>query len=161
MKVKYGQNFLNKKYAQIFTNVVNRYIPSRSTVIEIGAGKGIITQILNQFYNVVCYEIDVSFYKYLNKDIVIWKCFLKNDIQTRYFIGNLPFYCSKDIILNIVLKKSFRIGVFIVGDYFLKKHRNIFQLENLEIINYIKVPGSSFYPICKFNAEIIVIRRNC
>ena len=161
MKVKYGQNFLNKKFAYIFADVVNRYIPSRSVIVEIGAGKGIITHILNQLHNIVCYEIDVSFYKYLHRDIVIWKCFLKNDIQTRYFIGNLPFYCSKDIVLNIVLKKSFRIGVFIVGDYFLKKHCNIFQFKNLEIIRHTKLPGSSFYPICKFNAEIIVIRRNC
>ena len=116
-KKKYGQNFL------IDTNIINKIIDSVSInsndkIIEIGPGKGYLTQELKTFNNeLYCFEIDNDMNKFLSKleddkTRIIYNDFLNVNLN-EYFnrddnirvIANIPYYITTPIIEHLIESK--------------------------------------------------------
>tara|TARA_B100000959_G_scaffold268890_1_gene314055 strand:- start:124 stop:867 length:744 start_codon:yes stop_codon:yes gene_type:complete len=107
-KKKWGQNFLIDK------NICNKIVSSlelksNDSILEIGPGKGAITNLLTQkALKVVAIEIDNNLCEILNqKNIsnlkVINEDILKTNIKgytSRIIVGNLPYYITTPIIFN-------------------------------------------------------------
>jgi len=110
-KKKFGQNFLVDRY--FITKIIYEINPKReSSILEIGPGKGAITEpILKKINHISVVEIDPDMIKILkhkisNKNISI----LAEDvlgINDEFFkkfnkiIGNLPYYIATEIILKL------------------------------------------------------------
>ncbi len=108
---KLGQHFLIDK--NIIRKIVNAFSPSESDLIlEIGPGKGILTEELIKFSkNLILVEIDRELVqelekrfpeiKIINKDIL--ECNFAQEFFANKFrvIGNLPYYITSPILFKI------------------------------------------------------------
>jgi len=137
-KVRWGQHFLNdkkvlKKIAKkIFQNIENEKI---KFIVEIGAGKGEVTEFLlkntkKSQIKILAIEKEKKFCEILKKKFKKFKNLeiLNTDIRdffNKYFFsqklqkyivwGNLPFYLAKDLILKFLeTKNSPKRMVFLV-----------------------------------------------
>lgn len=117
-KKKYGQNFLKDSSLVAKISQVAQ-IPEDSLVIEIGAGKGILTeQLAKRAKYVLSYEIDLElksflidkFQQYSNVSFV-FDDFLKRDVSQDianyqvshiYIVANLPYYITTPIIMKLI-----------------------------------------------------------
>lgn len=117
-KKKYGQNFIKNKY--IVEKMVNEaQIPDDTLVIEIGPGKGVLTeQIIKFARKVICYEIDKDLQPFLDEKFkntdninIIYDDFLNRNIEEDiqdykfkyiYFIANVPYYITTPILMKII-----------------------------------------------------------
>ena len=111
-KKKWGQNFLIDK------NMCNKIVSSinlkkSNSIIEIGPGKGAITELLSKKFNeVIAIEIDKELCQILNeKNItnlkIINQDILKTDIENyscKTIVGNLPYYITSPIIFKFFEK---------------------------------------------------------
>ena len=120
-KKRLGQNFLKNKAIVDKIATINTDT-SKSLVIEVGPGGGILTkELANNYKNVLAYEIDESLKDELNKRIssfsnvdIIYKDFLKVDISEDikkynydklYFISNVPYYITSPILVKLIESK--------------------------------------------------------
>lgn len=107
-----SQNFL---YSRKLVNqlVHNSSIGEKDTVLEIGPGKGIITEVLLEIsQKVIAVEFDAEWVHYLqlkfnnfgNKFLLIHKDFLKYDLPTIPYkvFANIPFSIEGEIIRKLV-----------------------------------------------------------
>jgi 23S rRNA (adenine-N6)-dimethyltransferase len=110
--LKYSQNFLTSTslIADVLTKVPDEVF---STVIDIGAGKGIITEVLSRWYKkVIAYEIDNKLVpelktKFQNNPTVH---IVNKDFRTATLpeneswsvFANIPFFLTADIIKKLV-----------------------------------------------------------
>lgn len=107
MKIKQTQNFLKNK--QLVENLIDEAnIENTDLVLDIGAGKGIITEVLsNNAKKVYAYELDKKLYKYLestfgnnpkvrlfNEDFLL----LELPNQAYKVFANIPFAISTQIL---------------------------------------------------------------
>ena len=117
-KKKFGQNFIKNKI--IVERIVNEAkIISDTLVIEVGPGKGILTEEVSKCANgVICYEIDESLKPFLDdkfsdneKVNIIYEDFLNSDIEEDikkyefkyiYFVANVPYYITTPILMKII-----------------------------------------------------------
>lgn len=117
-KKKYGQNFIKNKY--IVEKMINEaQIPDNTLVIEIGPGKGVLTeQIIKFAEKVICYEIDKDLQPFLDEKFknidninIIYDDFLSRNIEEDiknykfkyiYFIANVPYYITTPILMKII-----------------------------------------------------------
>ena len=116
-KKKFGQNFLKDK--KIIKNIVDcANIDEDSLVIEVGPGKGILTeQLSKKAKRVLCYEIDLDLEnilteKFDNSNVqVIYDDFLNRNISEDiknynckkiYFVSNVPYYITTPILLKLI-----------------------------------------------------------
>lgn len=115
-KKQYGQNFLTDK--NLLKKIVSEAHLENKNVIEVGPGKGALTQfILPAAKKFVAYEIDKSLKEYLDPLIekgltVKYGDFLNSDlnedIKTFFnneevqFIGNLPYYITSPILFKVL-----------------------------------------------------------
>ena len=107
-KKRWGQNFLIDK------NICNKIVSSfelkpTDSILEIGPGKGAITDLLTQkVKKVIAIEIDSNLCEILNKKNIpnleiINRDILKtntNKYPTKIIVGNLPYYITTPIIFN-------------------------------------------------------------
>lgn len=117
-KKKFGQNFL-KDVSIVEKIVAIGKIKSKSLVIEVGPGGGIMTKELSKVAtNVLAYEIDTSLESELNKRLssctnvkILYKDFLNShlcddiaefDYDNLYFISNVPYYITTPIIIKLI-----------------------------------------------------------
>lgn len=123
MKTKWGQNFLiDKNIAKKIVRFLE--IAPEDTIIEIGPGKGILTNIIAEYNcriiaveidEILCTELNKVFKKnknvqIINADFLKWEFPLqKNKIK---FIGNLPFCSATAIIEKVISRNDFDSGVF-------------------------------------------------
>ena len=144
-KKKFGQNFL--KDINVVKKIVrSAEIDSKSLVIEVGPGGGIMTRELSMVAdNVLAYEIDeelkeehdkrlgdrdnitILFQDFLESDIV--KDVEKYDYDKLYFVSNVPYYITTPIILKLIdsglrFEKIVMMVQKEVGDRFSTKSGN-------------------------------------
>lgn len=141
-KKQFGQNFiLDKNFMNALVRDFN--LPSNSYVLEIGAGAGVLTEVLaNNFEKVVSFEIDKTLTEHLQaienqhknlkfvfKDVLsvetseIDSFFDKNF----YLIANLPYYITSQIIFKFLFESKKLSQMFVmvqkeVGVRFCAKH---------------------------------------
>ncbi len=118
-KKKYGQNFLvDNKILAFLSSCLD--ITSNDLIIEIGPGKGALTEILlAKKAQIVCYEIDLDMKPYLdkinNKNLTIkYEDFINSNIvedlkafkyQNIFLVANIPYYITTSIIKKIINSK--------------------------------------------------------
>ena len=124
-KKSLGQNFLIDK--RVKTKIVkNLYLDDKDIVVEVGPGKGALTEIIyNKVNNLIAVEYDDYLYsdlksRYDNTNIKIINAdaklidisnYLENGTSYK-FVGNLPYNVANKIILNFlksVCKPEFMI----------------------------------------------------
>ena len=126
-KKRWSQNFLtDRNIARIAVESAD--IEEKDTVVEIGAGKGILTSILaEKGARVYAYEIDKGLVNYLKTTLsnrgnvhIIEEDFLKADLN-RFsyvpikFVANLPYHITSPIIKKILLSSlDIRSCIFMV-----------------------------------------------
>lgn len=125
---KYSQVFLkNTKTAQNIVLEFEKHTPYDKKILEIGPGKGILTQYLIKKYpQYWAVEIDKNMVEFLREKFkgikIINTDILKYEISDfSYFIGNLPYHISTKITEKIVSNKKFRVGVFMFQKEVAKK----------------------------------------
>ncbi|NPA63100.1 MAG: 16S ribosomal RNA methyltransferase A [Methanococci archaeon] len=179
-KKKLGQCFLMDK------NFVNKAVESSNLtkddiVLEIGLGKGILTEELaKNAKKVYVIEIDKSLEPYANKlkEIynnieIIWDDALKVDLNTLDFnkvIANLPYQISSPITFKLI-KKGFDLAVLMYQYEFAKRMvakegtkdygRLSVAVQSRADVEFItKVPPTAFHPKPKVYSALIKIKPN-
>lgn len=120
--IKYSQNFLKEK--SLIKNLLEKTsISKKDTVIEIGAGKGIITEkLVKRCNNVVAIEKDQKLFLHLKerfKDIdnisLINNDFLEEDLDfnDKKIFSNIPFNITTEIINKITNSDNSPIDSYI------------------------------------------------
>jgi len=144
-KASLGQNFLvNRNIAE---KIVRRFLPVSGPIVEIGPGKGVVTDLLVRYRDqnpIIAVELDNSlFYKLknnyaqtdgftiLNRDILkIELARILPDAETAAatkpgnvnVIGNVPYYISKEIIDWVIRHHQYiGTGVFMMQKEFTDK----------------------------------------
>ncbi|MDG6224407.1 MAG: 16S rRNA (adenine(1518)-N(6)/adenine(1519)-N(6))-dimethyltransferase RsmA [Candidatus Thermoplasmatota archaeon] len=109
-----GQNFLTDRY--VANRIIETIPQGTSKVIEIGPGKGILTEMmLTKGIKVMAIEIDNRLSRYLKDKFKGYDLELINDDimnhldgnllkRGDYIISNLPFYLSSNFILRLLEK---------------------------------------------------------
>jgi len=118
-KKRLGQHFLIDH--TIARNIVNSLSEKQRSVLEVGAGMGVLTQFLLQRPDVDLFivEIDAESVKYLQKhypkiaEKIIEQDFLKMELSTIFknnsfsIIGNFPYNISSQILFKVLEYKDF------------------------------------------------------
>jgi 16S rRNA (adenine1518-N6/adenine1519-N6)-dimethyltransferase len=183
--VKLGQNFLiNKGVAK---KIVSALFPINNTVLEIGPGKGILTDLLlkkieeeNISVEIILVELDEELadvlkekkenYRVVNDDILKIKLvdFKKKGFQ---IIGNVPYYISKEIIDWIIFNENYiDSGVLMFQKEFIEKLLFPKDLKDKNpqsiIFNYLfdtkkvsSVSPGSFFPIPKVSSSVFSFKK--
>lgn len=181
MKIKksLGQNFLvDKNYVNKIINELA--INENDLIIEIGAGKGILTKRLKEKKaNLIAYEIDeelkpfllpledeqtkIIFADFLNADLSIFK----NIAKELKVVGNIPYYITTPIIKKLI-DSNLNITTMIlmvqkeVANRFMALAKTkeygyftLFLRYYFDIIKITDVLPTSFHPIPKVTSTII------
>lgn len=122
-RIKYSQNFL--KNAELVKNLVGKSGISRNdTVVEIGAGEGIITtELLNKAGKVIAFEADGHLFDELEKKFkgntslqLNLEDFLKIDLPSYPYkvFSNIPFNITSAIIKKLTLEKHPPIDSYLI-----------------------------------------------
>lgn len=186
-KKKYGQNFLSDE------NLVNKIarsalIKPNSLTIEVGPGKGILTnELIKYSTNVISYEIDMDLQEYLEnrfKNInnlkIIYGDFLKRNIlediceykyDNIYFVSNVPYYITSPILIKlidtkipfnkIVMMVQEELGERLSASPKTKSYSSITVLLNYlyDVKREFKVNRNMFKPIPNVDSEVISLTR--
>ena len=186
-KKKYGQNFLSDE------NLVNKIarcalIKPNSLTIEVGPGKGILTnELIKYSTNVISYEIDLDLEQYLKKRFenvdnleIIYGDFLKRNISDDinkykydniYFVSNVPYYITSPILLKlidtkipfekIVMMVQEELGERLSASPKTKSYGSITVLLNYfyDIKREFKVNRNMFKPVPNVDSEVISLTR--
>ncbi|MFV9451329.1 16S rRNA (adenine(1518)-N(6)/adenine(1519)-N(6))-dimethyltransferase RsmA [Mycoplasma sp. 4463] len=177
-KKKFGQNFL--KDQNILRKIINVFDVKEQKVLEIGPGRGALTNyLLNAGAYVTAFEIDTDMVDVLNKEInnpnfkLIHQDFLEADItnfKDTYIIANIPYYITTDILFKIFENKDNFEGVLVMvqkevaqrvcakpntKDYSKLSVSSQFLADcKLEFI----VPANAFSPAPKVESAILSLR---
>lgn len=136
MSASIGQNFLvNQNVAE---KIVKKFLPVEGKILEIGPGKGILTDLLvkyRQDNKITAIELDEALYyklrdKYTENFEVLNRDILKIDLNRLFpdteekihIIGNVPYYISKDLIDWVIQHvKRIKKGIFMMQKEFVDK----------------------------------------
>ncbi|MBP7795670.1 MAG: ribosomal RNA small subunit methyltransferase A [Elusimicrobiales bacterium] len=175
---KYSQVFLkNKEIAQDIVREFEIFAPKNKKIIEIGPGKGVLTEFLFNDYgdNYTGIEIDPCMVDIIKNRFngikIINKDFLEADIDydISYFIGNLPYHISTAIIEKLLSYTHFDSGVFMLQR---EVSRKITASEKKSDYGYISalvnlvadteylfdVSKNNFYPVPAVDSGVISVR---
>ncbi|NLH39670.1 MAG: ribosomal RNA small subunit methyltransferase A [Elusimicrobia bacterium] len=175
---KYSQVFLkNKEIAQNIVKEFEILAPKDKKIIEIGPGKGILTEFLFNDYKenytgieIDPYMVDIIKNKF-NGIKIINKDFLEADIDydTSYFIGNLPYHISTAIIEKLLSYTHFDSGIFMLQREVSKKLTSSYESFEYGYISALvnlvadteylfDVSRNDFYPIPAVDSGVISVR---
>ena len=118
-KKRLGQHFLTDNI--IAQNIVNSLSKKQHSILEVGAGMGVLTKLLLEIPDIELFvvEIDTESVNYLRKhypilsEKIIEYDFLKLDISTIFktnsfsIIGNFPYNISSQILFKVLENKDF------------------------------------------------------
>lgn len=134
-KQKLGQHFLYDK--KIAEKIISTIHSSEEAIIEIGPGKGIMTELLagqggerpiiaiekdKELYNNLLSSENLKGVEILNKDILKFNIGEVSESKNITILGNIPYYISKEIIDWIISENEFiSSGTLLVQkEFFLK-----------------------------------------
>lgn len=120
--IKYTQNFYNNT-SKISKLVSSIGIKENDIVLDVGAGKGVLTNELGKYCkNVIAYELDSEYYEILKHTfhdrkniLLVNEDFTKAHLPTRPFkvFANIPFSQTSDIINKITSDESQLIEAYL------------------------------------------------
>ena len=180
-KKSLGQNFLVD--LNIIKKIVNLIEINNKNILEIGPGKGALTDfilqkkpkslILIEKDNIFFEELKYKYQKFknlkvLNKDVLKFN-FEKNLKNNTVIFGNLPYNISSQILTNVIRMKSplkytdlifmfqKEMGERIVGKFKTSKYGRLSILTSfkLKIENKFHVSPNCFIPVPKVNSTVI------
>lgn len=129
-----GQHFLVNR--SIARKMVAMLCPGNTSILEIGAGKGILSELLLEFYpehRIVLVELDSQLHSRLShtfgsrcrvlRDSILNVRLARLPFSGKFsLIGNIPYYLSKEIInWSIAESGSVRKGIFMLQKEFADK----------------------------------------
>lgn len=131
MDIKNSQNFLHDK--KLVEEIVNKaHFKLNLPVLEIGAGKGIITDELIKKYDLLALELDTNLYnnlkeKYSDKNVeIINSDILEYEFKKDYNVfSNIPFNITSNILTKL-LKDNHIFDIYLIMQYepFLRYAKN-------------------------------------
>lgn len=184
-KKQFGQNFIfDKNFISSFISSFN--LSSSSQILEIGAGAGVLTEVLAEnFSKVVSFEIDTTLTEHLEnlkkkydnltfvfKDVLeVETSKIDNMFSGNYnLVANLPYYITSQIIFKFLFESKNLSSMFVmvqkeVGDRFCAKTSTrdygiptvlINSFGSCEIVK--NVPRTVFTPVPNVDSCIINIK---
>ena len=181
-KKKWGQNFLSDKNL-LGAIVTDAGVDENTTVLEIGAGAGALTEELcKRAKRVVAYEIDESLKPVLKERLspysnveVVFGDFQKADLQTieenlqsYKVVANLPYYITSPVVMTFVEEAKACTGITVMVQEEVARRFCASAGDNDygaitaaiarkgEAVITRKVPRSMFYP--RPNVDSAVVR---
>ena len=157
--MKYDQHFLiDFEIAKQIVSLLE--IKKNEKVLEIGLGKGILTQYLNG--NITVIEIDKNLCKELKEKFpnvkVINKNILKYNGNFDKIISNVP-YSICEPLMNKLMKMEFKKAILIVPINFMNKGAlNLLMPHFFEINELMQINRVAFYPIPKIDSKVLEIK---
>ncbi len=129
-------------------------------ILEIGPGKGILTQFLKGDISVV--EIDKQLCMGLKEKFPNIKIINANILKYNHnfdkIISNVP-YSICEPLMNKLLKMNFKKAILMVPEQFMEKGvLNLLMNYFFDIKNLLHVNKHAFYPIPKTNSKVIKIK---
>ena len=157
--MKYDQHFLQDfETAKQIVNFLD--IKNNEKVLEIGPGRGILTQYLKG--NVTLTEIDKKLCKYLKEKFPEFKIIninilnYNNDFDK--IISNVP-YSICEPLMNKLLKMEFKKAVLMFPEKFMTKGLlSLVMPHFFEIKLLTNVSKTLFYPLPKINSKVLEIK---
>jgi len=143
-----SQNFLRSQKL-VAKLIRHSSIGKTDTVIEIGPGRGIVTEeLLKVSGKVIAVELDSKLYNLLREKLQVHRNldlvqtdFLKFELPTYTFkvFANIPFIITTDIIRKLTSEKSFQEGYLVVQKEAAKKFKWVtIRLTQSNDIDFIK-----------------------
>lgn len=172
--IKYTQNFYNNT-SKISKLVSSIEIKENDIVLDVGAGKGILTNELGKYSkNVIAYELDSEYYEILKHTfhdrkniLLVNEDFTQVHLPKKPFkvFANIPFSLTADIVNKITSDESQLSEAYLFvqkesGDRFVGKPRNtqiatiLSYRFNIEIIDSFQ--RGDFKPIP--NVDIVLLK---
>jgi 16S rRNA (adenine1518-N6/adenine1519-N6)-dimethyltransferase len=157
--MKYDQHFLNDlELAKKIVSFLD--IKDNEKVLEIGPGKGILTQFLKG--NITLIEIDKNLCNELKNKFpnmkIINENILKYKINFDKIISNVP-YSICEPLMNKLLKMNFKKAILTVPENFMNKGvLNLTMNHFFEIKELLIIPKNSFYPIPRVESKVLEIK---
>lgn len=161
--MKFDQHFMvDKELVKKITDYLD--INDKNSVLEIGGGKGILTEeLVKRTKNLTVVEIDTKLYLHLKSnfpDIDVINDNVLHFYKLEYdkIVGNLP-YSIIEGLMRILVNSDFKLAVFTVPRDFMKENllgllmNFFFDIERLDVIL-----RKAFNPIPKVTSEIIRIK---
>lgn len=187
-KKKLSQNFLiSSEYIKKFNDSVELLCDSKNKIIEIGPGRGAITDGLYNIFkkNLFLVEIDRDLYQYLQSRYsyiysnIFHKDFLKFEISQIVFdefdkvncVGNLPFGVSTPILFHLLDSKNFidkmcfilqkEVAMRLAAKPGNKAYGipSIFFQAHYEVEYKYEIPPEAFFPRPKVTSSVVTISK--
>jgi 16S rRNA (adenine1518-N6/adenine1519-N6)-dimethyltransferase len=171
---KLGQNFLvNKKIAEKEVSLAD--VNSNDVVLEVGPGKGVLTNLLaEKAKKVICIEIDIYLVSFLKKMVSDNVLLINKDVLDVDFnnipcfnkiVSNLPYQISSPVTFKF-LDFGFDLGVFIYQKEFAERlvaKPGSKNYSRLSVSVYYKsfceiiqtVSKGCFYPVPRVDSSIV------
>lgn len=180
-KKQFGQHFLINQ--QVVEQITEAIISFQLPVLEVGPGKGVLTQQLNHLAQFKCIEIDREAQEYLvQKQIVtpnqlIAQDFLKLSLpevfeNKPYLIaGNFPYNISTQIVFKILENRQnipVMVGMFqkeVADRICSSNHTKQFGILSVLVQAYyhtstlVHVDAQSFFPPPKVQSSVIILQQ--
>ena len=157
--MKYDQHFMID--VEVAKNIVSFLdIKENEKVLEIGSGKGVLTQFLKG--NITVVEVDKKLCKKLKEKFPNIKIINANilDYNGNFdkIISNVP-YSICEPLMNKLVKTNFKKAILTVPDKFLEKGvLNLVMKHFFEINKIIDINKHAFYPVPKVNSKVLEIK---
>ena len=185
-KKKFGQNFLSDK--NLLTQIVEKSgAMSDDIVVEIGTGKGALTEVLSKYAKkVYSFEIDTELQEFLTEKFqdsnveIIFKDVMKVDDKTLNeivggkfrLVANLPYYVTSPILTRFLQNENMISATVMVQEEVAD--RIVAQPKSkdygvLTIIcqmfgsakKVIRVNRKMFYPVPNVDSAVVHIEKEC
>ena len=157
--MKYDQHFMID--VEVAKNIVSFLdIKENEKVLEIGSGKGVLTQFLKG--NITIVEVDKKLCKRLKEKFPNIKIINANilDYNGNFdkIISNVP-YSICEPLMNKLVKTNFKKAILTVPDKFLEKGvLNLVMKHFFEINKIIDINKHAFYPVPKVDSKVLEIK---
>jgi len=157
--MKYDQHFLQDfEAAKKIVSFLD--IKKNEKILEIGPGKGILTQYLHE--KVTLIELDKRLCKELKEKFPQFKVINRNvlgyDEEFDKIISNVP-YSICEPLMNKLLKMNFKKAILMFPEKFMTKGLlSLIMPHFFEINDLLVVSKNLFYPIPKINSKIFEIK---
>lgn len=187
-KKKFGQNFLTD--TELLTEIVEKAeVTKNDIVIEIGAGKGALTEVLSKYAKkVYAFEIDSDLFGYLkskfentNVEFVFEDIMNFSDNKLNKMIGekfklvaNLPYYITSPIITRFLKNKNMTSLTVMVQKEVADRIVAVPKTKDYGVLSIIcqiygtptkvlDVKRDKFYPVPNVDSAVVKIERtkNC